>query len=658
MPQQSVRKVLSSSRIHRTGPMIKKNSISPSTIEMSLHREASRIDGPTLTFKSINYYLNTQKYCDLCSLPCLKKTRKTILQDVSGVCRPGMTAIMGPTGCGKSSLLDLLADRKDRQGFEGEILVNGKLRTQNYKYHVGYVVQDDIVSGFLTVKENIMFSANVRLSTKYTADEKSKIVEDVILQLGLGKCADTIVGNDLKRGVSGGERKRTNIGMELVLSPRILFLDEPTTGLDSSMARSVMECLQKLSRTGRTIVFSIHQPRYSIFKLFDSLYLLAAGRCIYHGPADGVLSFFSSVGFPCEEHNNPADFIIDVAQGDRLPLSTRHPDDMDVDTLESPTALHLYQEYMKTSIYKSIQAQLPEKISLSEENDINSLRITKKSRLHDMYYVSQRTLRNSYRNPSLSILQVVISIVLGTLVGLIYLNIANTTGVGVKNRVGGVFFIIANQVFLNLSALELFIKERVLFAHENASGYYHVITYFLAKIICDIIPLRTIPSLTFSIVVYFMMGLQRTAAKFFIFFFFIWLTTICSSALCFLVSASVRNFGVADLIAALFCGLTLLFSGLLVEVSSVVVFLQWIQYISIFAYGTNALLINEFTGLTLCYSNSTNLCTKSGSDVLTDLDITHGADWDLWKNAVALIAIIVGFLILTYVQLRRMKKTK
>ncbi|CAF4088309.1 unnamed protein product, partial [Rotaria magnacalcarata] len=124
--------------------MIKKNSISPSTIEVSLHREASRIDGPTLTFKSINYYLNTQKYCDLCSLPCLKKTRKTILQDVSGVCRPGMTAIMGPTGCGKSSLLDLLADRKDREGFEGEILVNGKLRTQNYKYHVGYVVQDDI----------------------------------------------------------------------------------------------------------------------------------------------------------------------------------------------------------------------------------------------------------------------------------------------------------------------------------------------------------------------------------------------------------------------------------------------------------------------------------------------------------------------------------
>ncbi|CAF5026921.1 unnamed protein product, partial [Rotaria socialis] len=96
----------------------------------------------------------------------------------------------------------------------------------------------------------------------YTADEKTKIVEDVILQLGLGKCADTIVGNDLKRGVSGGERKRTNIGMELVLSPRILFLDEPTAGLDSSMARSVMECLQKLSRTGCKIFFNSNRIHF------------------------------------------------------------------------------------------------------------------------------------------------------------------------------------------------------------------------------------------------------------------------------------------------------------------------------------------------------------------------------------------------------------
>ncbi|CAF5212037.1 unnamed protein product [Rotaria magnacalcarata] len=94
------------------------------------------------------------------------------------------------------------------------------------------------------------------------------------------------------------------------------------------MARSVMECLQKLSRTGRTIVFSIHQPRYAIFKLFDTLFLLSAGRCTYHGPTDSVLNFFSSVGFSCEEHNNLAEFLLDVTQGDRQPPSTQQQDNI------------------------------------------------------------------------------------------------------------------------------------------------------------------------------------------------------------------------------------------------------------------------------------------------------------------------------------------
>jgi ATP-binding cassette subfamily G (WHITE) protein 2 len=122
--------------------------------------------GSTITFKSISYYIDTQNCCSVCQLPCLKKTRKQVLTDLTGIFKPGMNAIMGPTGSVKSSLLDLLADRKDRRGFEGEILLNGQLRTEDYKYRVGYVVQEDIISGTLTVKENLMFSANVRLLTK------------------------------------------------------------------------------------------------------------------------------------------------------------------------------------------------------------------------------------------------------------------------------------------------------------------------------------------------------------------------------------------------------------------------------------------------------------------------------------------------------------
>jgi len=188
------------------------------------------IQGSTIAFKSLNYYLDTQNCCNICQFPCLKKTRKQVLIDLSGIFKVGMNAIMGPTGSGKSSLLDVLADRKDRRGLEGEILLNGQSLNGDFKYRVGYVVQDDIVSGTLTVRENLMFSANVRLPTKLSSKAKIDIVNEVIMELGLEKCANTIIGTDFKRGVSGGERKRTNIGMELVLSPLVLFLDEPTTG--------------------------------------------------------------------------------------------------------------------------------------------------------------------------------------------------------------------------------------------------------------------------------------------------------------------------------------------------------------------------------------------------------------------------------------------
>ena len=188
--------------------------------------------GSTITFRSLNYTLRKQKCCNPCPLPfCLcKKKHKRILYDINGIFKPGMNAILGPTGSGKSSLLDILADRKDRNGLEGQVLMNGQVQAKDFKYRVGYVVQDDIVSGTLTVRENLEFSANLRLSKNMSRDQKRTIVQQVIGQLGLEKCADTKVGTEFSRGISGGERKRTNIGMELVLSPSVLFLDEPTTG--------------------------------------------------------------------------------------------------------------------------------------------------------------------------------------------------------------------------------------------------------------------------------------------------------------------------------------------------------------------------------------------------------------------------------------------
>jgi len=186
--------------------------------------------GSTISFHAINYVLESQQCCNLLPLPFLKKKQKQILYNVTGIFKPGMNAILGPTGSGKSSLLDILADRKDRRGLDGKVFMDGQPQTSDFKYRVGYVVQDDIVSGTLTVRENLAFSANLRLSEKVSPTDKNAIIDEVIGQLGLEKCADSKVGTEFQRGISGGERKRTNIGMELVLSPKVLFLDEPTTG--------------------------------------------------------------------------------------------------------------------------------------------------------------------------------------------------------------------------------------------------------------------------------------------------------------------------------------------------------------------------------------------------------------------------------------------
>jgi ATP-binding cassette subfamily G (WHITE) protein 2 len=188
-------------------------------------------NGSIISFNSINYTLEPSNCCNLIPLPSLKKKSKQILFDLTGVFKSGMNAILGPTGCGKSSLLDILADRKDHRGLDGEVFLDGEMQTKDFKYRVGYVVQDDIISGNLTVRENLLFSANLRLSKSISSKDKRRIVDDVIQQIGLQKCADSKVGTEFKRGISGGERKRTNIGMELVLSPNVLFLDEPTTGL-------------------------------------------------------------------------------------------------------------------------------------------------------------------------------------------------------------------------------------------------------------------------------------------------------------------------------------------------------------------------------------------------------------------------------------------
>ena len=230
----------------------------------------------SLTYHNLNYEI--QKSSDKC---CGKSSQQQILHNLSGHFDVGIHAIMGPTGSGKTTILDSLCGRKDPAGLTGTILVGNMRQPRNFKQICGYVAQDDVIMATLTVRENLKFSIDCR--TNHSEEEKEKIIDETLDQLGLSHVQHNPVGNAEIRGVSGGERKRTAIGMELVVKPRIIFLDEPTTGLDATTALQVIEILQKLAHdTSRVIIMSIHQPRYSIYKLFDTLTLLGKyGRVIF-----------------------------------------------------------------------------------------------------------------------------------------------------------------------------------------------------------------------------------------------------------------------------------------------------------------------------------------------------------------------------------------
>ena len=223
-------------------------------------------------------------------------------------------SIIGASGAGKTTLLNYLSGRLISQNLEktGQIFVNGvdRDRVRGFSSYSAYVQQDDILFQTMTVRECLEFAAKLKL--KGTMEEKMERVDSIISELRLTKCQHTKIGGPLIKGISGGERKRTSIGVELITDPNLIFLDEPTTGLDSFTATSVMETLKDLAKSGRTIVQTIHQPNSDIFEMFDKLMLLAKGKVIYFNNAEFAVDYFSNIGYKCPELSNPADYFMSI----------------------------------------------------------------------------------------------------------------------------------------------------------------------------------------------------------------------------------------------------------------------------------------------------------------------------------------------------------
>ncbi|XP_041267923.1 broad substrate specificity ATP-binding cassette transporter ABCG2 [Onychostruthus taczanowskii] len=627
--------------------------------------------GSVLTFHNICYHVKTKNGF----LSFRKNTKKEVLRDVNGIMKPGLNAILGPTGSGKSSLLDILAARKDPCGLSGDILINGAPQPANFKCTSGYVVQDDVVMGTLTVRENLKFSAALRLPKSVKEEEKNERVNQIIKELGLSKVADSKVGTQFSRGVSGGERKRTNIGMELITDPAVLFLDEPTTGLDASTANAVLMLLKRMSKQGRTIIFSIHQPRYSIFRLFDTLTLLAAGRVLYHGLAQHAIEYFQSIGYQCEPYNNPADFFLDVINGDSTAVAMNKAGESNTaDSTEERSeydktlAEQLAVKYSNSAYYRETKEHL-ESISSGNKKKTKGLfrQITyANSFLHQLKWVSRRAFKNLIGNPQASIAQLCITAILGLVVGAIYFGLEDNSA-GLQNRVGAMFFLTTNQCFSSVSALELFVVEKKIFIHEYISGYYRISVYFIAKLLADLIPIRTMPSIIFTCIVYFMLGLKPTVGAFFTMMFTLMMVSYTATSMALAIAAGQSVVAVANLLTTVAFVFMIIFSGLLVNLTSVMSWLSWLKYFSIPRYGMTALQINELSGLNFCGSSNNTVLSSDSRYQQTGLVICTGDDylesqgidastWGLWQNHLALACMTLIFLTIAYLKLHFMKK--
>ena len=483
----------------------------------------------------------------------------------------GLFAILGPSGAGKSTLLDFLAGRTPRgQVAHGAVRLDGVVASSREVRHAsGYVQQTDVLPGTSTVWEHLMFNAMLRLPLDTTRDEMYRTVVGWMRELGLVKVATSLIGDEFTRGLSGGEKRRVSIATELLTSPGIMFLDEPTTGLDSTNAAKVVDILSGLGSIGVTVVLSIHQPRPDIFRLLDRVLVMSSvGGVIYSGPSAAAEAHFASMEYVPNkpEDVNAADFMLDTV----LRASDADVARMIEDYLDSPAA-HQTREAVEALAARerdegrgargerrrrrrgsndmvggasnddgndallsrtergegNVAGGMPGSGRSSRSSSASSLarnsgdsdrmnvpaaglRVKEKYRAGYWRQVAmlwRRMSRNVRRHPFLILLHFVATFMAAVSIGAVFFDAGRDTG-GIQNRMGGLFFVLLYLSLMSLSSLPVWREDRLLFLRERASGAYGTDAYFTSMVCFDIFILRVLPPVFFTLITYPMVGLH------------------------------------------------------------------------------------------------------------------------------------------------------
>lgn len=593
----------------------------------------------------------------------IKGNKQTAINKLNLRVRSGqMLAVIGSSGCGKTSLLDIITCRDEGGTMtSGQILINGKPNTPRVvRKTIAHVRQDDRLLPHLTVRETLVFVAKLRLPTHFTKAQRDKRVDDVIAELRLRQCANTRVGNDYVRGVSGGERRRVSIAVQLLWNPGILILDEPTSGLDSFTAHNLVITLSRLARGNRLILLSVHQPRSDIFQLFDLVVLLSSGSAVYCGAARDMVPYFTALGYPCPRYCNPSDFYVDLISIDRRSA------ELETECLQRARVLaEQFKEKVKDtddhmwipdrSCASSTQADdhgMSNVVEGEELITISNQGSEPPSKFHQFTVLIRRHMYNDYRDLVTLLVHGFEALLMSLLVGFLYYG-AGPESLSIQDTVALLYMIGALTPFaVVLDVIAKCHTERAMLYHELEDGMYAVSSYFFAKVLGEL-PEHCVFTLVYGLPIYWLAGLNPDPVRFLLNFLIVWLMVYCSRAMALFVAAALPTLQTSAFMGNSLFTIFYLTGGFVISLQNMWLAASWLSYASFMRWGFEAMLQVQFKGVQ--YEVAVGNFTFN-VDGIRLVEVLGMNSYPLYSCYLVLLAVCLGFMVLYFICLKYIKQ--
>ncbi|CAK9181338.1 unnamed protein product [Ilex paraguariensis] len=557
----------------------------------------------------------------------LNQATTYILKDVNCEARPGeITAIAGPSGAGKTTLLEILAGKISSSRVSGQVLVNSRpINAKHFRRLSGYVSQEDALFQLLTVEETLMYSALLRL--RGGRKEAAYRVRVLMKELGLDHVADSRIGEGSSHGISGGERRRVSIGVELVHDPLVILIDEPTSGLDSASALDVISLLKSMVvHQGKTIVLTIHQPGFRILELFDRLVLLSNGCVLHNGSMKLLEDRLKLSGHFIPRNINVLEFAIDVTCT------------LVIQTSETLNNRFLIKDHRYDHDLRIFQNNEIGEDSLSYQNSV----------FKEVLILGQRFCKNILRTKQLFATRIIQALVAGLVLGSIFMNVGNDLGqVALQTQSGFFAFSLTFLLSSTTEGLPIFLQERRIFMRETSRGAYRVSSYVIANTLV-FLPFLLMVGLLYTTPVYWMVGLKHNIYAFLYFALVVWMVVLMSNSFTACFSALVPNFIMGTSVIAGLMGSFFLFSGYFIMKENIPNYWIFMHYLSLFKYPFECFMINEYggdEGRRRCLESEGAECKLYGAGFLKQQGFIESQKW---SNLAVMLGFIIGYRVLCF----------